>query len=482
MNVAGPTQRALAKAARLRFPYDGEQCRKATRRTIGASAIVVLLLGLGLTPSQADNLDDQQQALQNRANQVQSSLEFLDGKIAKSAADLTLFQGRLPGAQKALADAQGRVAAAASEAQSLAVRVDAAQQSKAKLAQEMTQDKAKSSETKKLIGQIATQAYKSGGVPNDLTLFFGATDTEKLVSSMDLADQALRTQNAAMEKLNQQSAVNVNQSARLAAVEQEIADLKAQADAALAREQSARDEAARQKAAVDKLVLDTTRLNKELEASKPAIQAQLAKVNQAQDQVAAQIKARDERLRQEWLAEQRRKAEAAAAAAAAEAARQGQAQPPAQQPYVPPAPGPISSFGIRAPFDGNPPITSGWGWRAVPPGTIDFWGTGGYMHTGVDFGVGCGTPVHAAASGTVTLAGWITTGGGWTVQVSHGVVQGNALTTVNYHNSSVVVSAGQHVEQGQVIAYSGSSGNSTGCHAHFETWVNGSPVDPMTML
>ncbi|MBO9706100.1 MAG: peptidoglycan DD-metalloendopeptidase family protein, partial [Arthrobacter sp.] len=264
--------------------------------------------------------------------------------------------------------------------------------------------------------------------------------------------------------------------------EQEIADLKAQADAALAREQSARDEAARQKAAVDKLVSDTTRLNKELQASKPAIQAQLAKVNQAQDQVAAQIKARDERLRQEWLAEQRRKAEEAAAAAAAEAARQGQAQPPAQPPYVPPAPGPISSFGIRAPFDGNPPITSGWGWRAVPPGTIDFWGTGGYMHTGVDFGVGCGTPVHAAASGTVTLAGWITTGGGWTVQVSHGVVQGNALTTVNYHNSSVVVSAGQHVEQGQVIAYSGSSGNSTGCHAHFETWVNGSPVDPMTML
>ncbi|MFJ3956467.1 peptidoglycan DD-metalloendopeptidase family protein [Arthrobacter sp. NPDC090010] len=470
--------------ARGRVNDDGRR-RSLVRRTVGGTAVAALLMGLGLGPGFADNLDDQQQALQNKAADVQASLEFLDGKIAKSAADLTLYQGQLPGAQQALSDAQGRVAEAASEAQALAARVDAAQQSKAKLSQQIDQDTSKSDETKKLIGQIATQAYKSGGVPTDLTLFFGATDQEKLVSGIDLANQALRTQNAAMEKLNQQKAIHVNQSARLSAVEQEISDLKAQADAALAREQAARDEASRKKAQVDKLVADTTRLNKELSASKPQIQAQLAKVNDQQNQVASQIKARDERLRQEWLAEQRRKAEEAAA----EAARQNQQQNQNNGgggntggEYVPPAPGPISAFGIRGPFDGNPPITSGWGWRATPPGTIDFWGTGGYMHTGVDYGVGCGTPVHAAAAGTVVVGGWLNNGGGNTVQISHGVVQGNALTTVYYHNSSVVVSPGQQVSQGQVIAYSGSTGNSTGCHAHFETWVNGSPVDPMGLL
>ncbi|MDP5227267.1 MULTISPECIES: peptidoglycan DD-metalloendopeptidase family protein [Arthrobacter] len=441
------------------------------RRAASVSAVVALLLAAGIAPSRADDLDDQQQQLQNRAADVQSSLEFLDGKIAKSAADLTLFQGQLPGAQKALSDAQGRVASATAEAAALAARVDAAQQSKARLGRQIEQDQAQSEDTRKLIGQIATQAYKSGGVPDDLSLLFGSTDQESLVSSISLADQALRTQNAAMEKLNQQKAVHVNQSARLAAVEQEISDLKAQADAALAREQVARDEAARKKAAVDTLVADTTRLNKELTASKPAIQAQLAKVNAQQNEVAAQIKARDERLRQEWLAEQQRKAE--------EAARNSGGGGGG---YVPPAPGPISAFGIRGPFDGNPPITSGWGWRATPPGTIDFWGTGGYMHTGIDFGVGCGTPVHAAAAGTVVVGGWLNNGGGYTVQISHGVVQGNALTTVYYHNSSVVVSPGQQVAQGQVVAYSGSTGNSTGCHAHFETWVNGSPVDPMGLL
>ncbi len=68
------------------------------------------------------------------------------------------------------------------------------------------------------------------------------------------------------------------------------------------------------------------------------------------------------------------------------------------------------------------------------------------------------------------------------MKISHGVVQGNSLTTIYYHNSSIVVSNGQQVSQGQLIAYSGNTGNSTGCHAHFETWLNGVAVDPMRLL
>ena len=64
-------------------------------------------------------------------------------------------------------------------------------------------------------------------------------------------------------------------------------------------------------------------------------------------------------------------------------------------------------------------------------------------------------------------AGWGNDGGGNRVKISHGVIQGNSLTTVYYHNTSVVVSVGQQVSQGQLIAYSGTTGNSTGCHARF---------------
>lgn len=441
-------------------------------KVAGSVLAIALAASFGTAPlAHADDLDDQQAALNAESARVQQSLEFVDANIAKAAGDLVVYQGRLPGAQQALLEAQGRVASAVKDAEALAARVDLAQQSKAKITEQLENDKQKITDTKKLIGQIAAQAYKSGGVPTNVALMFGSNDGGNLTETMDLANQAMRSQNAAMTKLTQQSATNVNSQARLAAVEQEIRDLKAKADAALEREKAARDDAAAKKAEVDKLIADTTRLNSQLQAAKPGIQAQLQQVKAMQDAVAAEISERDRKLREAWLAEQERLAAAAAAAAGQPA-----------QPYVPPASNPRSSFGLIHPVPGNIPITSGFGWRATPPGTIDFYGQGGYMHTGIDFGAPCGTPVYAAAAGTVFSAGWGNDGGGNRVKISHGVINGDALTTIYYHNTSVVVSSGQQVSQGQLIAYSGTTGNSTGCHVHFETWVNGQAVDPMNLL
>ncbi|MEC5180741.1 murein DD-endopeptidase MepM/ murein hydrolase activator NlpD [Arthrobacter sp. CG_A4] len=449
-------------------------------RLIGAALVLVLAAGMGTsTPvAFAENLEDQQAALRDEASRVQQSLEFVDSRIAQAASDLVLFQGQLPGAQQSLLEAQGRVAGAVKEVEALASRVDLAQQNKAKITEQLETDKQKISDTRKLIGQIATQAYKSGGVPSNLSLFFGSNQGGSLTDTIDLADQAMRSQNSAMDKLTQQNATNVNSQARLEAVEAEIKDLKAKADAALAREKAARDEAEAKKAQVDKLIADTSRLDAELQAAKPGIQTQLSQVKSQQDAVAAEIVERDRKLREAYEAEQRRIAEAAAAAAAARAQGQNQAKP---APYIPAPPGPPSAFGLRSPLPGAR-ITSGFGWRATPPGTIDFYGKGGYMHTGIDFGAGCGTPVYAPAAGTVYSAGWAGDGGGNNVKISHGVVQGNSLTTIFYHNASVAVSSGQQVSQGQLIAYVGSTGNSTGCHSHFETWLNGQAADPMNLL
>ncbi|WP_125609590.1 peptidoglycan DD-metalloendopeptidase family protein [Specibacter cremeus] len=441
---------------------------KSSSRWASAALAAVLAVGLlGLAPAHADNLDDQAAALQDQAHDVEASLEFVDAGLAKAAHDLVIYQGQLPAAQQALTAAQERVGEATAKVDALAARTELAQQNKDKITAQIAADAKVEAKTKELIGQIAAQSYKAGGVPGNLSLFLGMGSTNDLAGSINLADAAMRSQNAVLEKLATQKAGNKNAQARLAAVEAEIRALKAEADAALVAEQAARDAAAAKKASVDKLVADTKSLNDRLEAQRPQIQSKLAAVKKQQDAVAAQIAER-----------QRKEREAAEAAARAAAAAAGNNN------YVPPPPGNPSAFGLSHPFAADIPITSGFGWRQTPPGTMDFNGTGSYLHSGIDFGATCGTPVYAPADGTVELAGQTTRviGGGNVLWISHGVIQGNALMTVYYHNSSVLVSVGQHVTRGQLLAYTGSTGNSTGCHAHFETWLNGTPVDPMTLL
>jgi murein DD-endopeptidase MepM/ murein hydrolase activator NlpD len=136
----------------------------------------------------------------------------------------------------------------------------------------------------------------------------------------------------------------------------------------------------------------------------------------------------------------------------------------AQSSSIVPGPtGAASAAGFVWPVHGV--LTSGFGWR---------WGR---MHEGVDLAVSTGTPVVAAAAGTVIVAGWMG-GYGNLVVVDHG----NGISTAYGHNTSVTVGVGQSVAQGQLIAYSGSTGHSTGPHVHFEVRINGSPVDPMGYL
>lgn len=117
------------------------------------------------------------------------------------------------------------------------------------------------------------------------------------------------------------------------------------------------------------------------------------------------------------------------------------------------------------------PITSEQGWRIHP-----IFGYQKY-HSGMDIGVPAGTPIKAAASGTVTMASWYG-GYGYCVIISHG----NGLSTLYGHNSALHVSYGQHVSRGQTIASAGSTGYSTGPHCHFEVRVNGTVTNPRNYL
>lgn len=129
----------------------------------------------------------------------------------------------------------------------------------------------------------------------------------------------------------------------------------------------------------------------------------------------------------------------------------------------PPADSSPSSSGMIWPVSG--PITSPFGWR---------WGR---MHEGIDIGAASGTPIHAAAGGTVIYAGWMG-GYGNLVVIDHH----NSLATAYGHQSSIATSVGAPVSQGQVVGYVGCTGHCFGPHLHFEVRVNGSPVDPLGYL
>ncbi|MDD6404489.1 MAG: peptidoglycan DD-metalloendopeptidase family protein [Clostridiales bacterium] len=98
-------------------------------------------------------------------------------------------------------------------------------------------------------------------------------------------------------------------------------------------------------------------------------------------------------------------------------------------------------------------------------------------HMGIDIGCSYGVPIAAADSGVVTVAEWGESGGNY-VMIDHG----NGFVTMYLHNSSLAVSVGDVVSQGQTIAYAGSTGYSTGVHCHFSVFLNGSYVNPLDYL
>jgi murein DD-endopeptidase MepM/ murein hydrolase activator NlpD len=113
-------------------------------------------------------------------------------------------------------------------------------------------------------------------------------------------------------------------------------------------------------------------------------------------------------------------------------------------------------------------IAAGFGWRTFP------WPE---FHKGIDLTADWGSPVRATADGTVVSAGW---DGGFGIKVD--IDHGNGYHTWYAHLSRTTVSPGEHVAKGQEIALSGSTGEATGPHLHYQLMYQGQPIDPEPFL
>ncbi|PVZ93199.1 cell wall-binding protein [Amnibacterium flavum] len=128
--------------------------------------------------------------------------------------------------------------------------------------------------------------------------------------------------------------------------------------------------------------------------------------------------------------------------------------------------GQLSAQGWARPVPGR--ITDPYGPRPQQPvpGVNPF-------HYATDLSAGCGTPIYAATDGTVEYAGWFGSYGNWLL-LDHG----SGVQTGYAHTSQLLVSRGQQVSAGQVVAFAGTTGASTGCHLHYEVRVDDARVDP----
>jgi murein DD-endopeptidase MepM/ murein hydrolase activator NlpD len=138
-----------------------------------------------------------------------------------------------------------------------------------------------------------------------------------------------------------------------------------------------------------------------------------------------------------------------------------------------------SQLGAGGPLRAGP-VRQGSGnfiWPVNGPVVSPFGMRWGRLHAGIDIAVPGGTPIRAAAAGTVAIAGWTGGYGNYTC-----IQHGGGIATCYAHQSSIRVSVGAHVSQGQVIGLSGCTGHCFGDHLHFEVRVGGAPVNPMGYL
>lgn len=422
-------------------------------RLLVAAVMGIALITLGAVPSQADQYDDQRAQIEARQKatdqalaDLSAELEDTSAALVQAYADLQGIQAQIPVAQAQLKAAQDKLAELKTKAQMIAQRLDAATNLEKQLGDQIAADTQRVEELHVAISRMARDAYKGDLATSTVTAILDSSSTADFVQQTELAQVALRTQTQALRESDEIVAVNRNREARQAAVREQITELKAEADKNVADAQVATDAAAKHTAELAALAKEAKAKAAEIESQKAEQQAKADDLKAQQDKLAADLT--------KVIAEQD---------AARKAAGKSPVGSTADQPFI-------------NPTSVNPIYkTSDYGMRFHP--ILHIW----RLHAGVDLRTWCNTPIYAAAAGTVQWTQY-RYGFGNQVMVNNGYWKGKSLMSSYNHLSSWVVKPGQHVDQGQLIAYSGNTGTSAACHLHFEVYIDGHTVDPWPMI
>lgn len=376
---------------------------------------------------------------------VDAHAAVLKTQVQASAAQVAAAGAALDSANAKLPIAQARLASAR---QALVGAKDAASAAATRLAQTAT-DSVRTAMTadhvavdmlghRSAVGALARQAYTGGDLAR-LGVVLGARSPQDFVAALEYARVVSRSEHATLDVLETERRSLAMQQAQLVALrEQQRSDEQAARDAVSRSDQAAVDADAAN-SDVESLIAERGRALDDAEKLKAALEASFAAEEAESTRLSKEIAER---------------------AAAARRAHHG-------------LPVPVGDGILSFPVMG--PITSPFGERYHP--ILHRW----KLHTGTDFGVPSGTAVRSAADGVV-LEVQRNSAYGNRVIVDHGLVNGVYLVTTYNHLSRWAVHQGEQVKRGEVIAYSGNTGWTTGPHLHFEVLIDGKFVNPMTWL
>ena len=430
--------------------------RRGPGRAVRVAVLPLLLVALAVGPAPATSAAERSSGPAAPADPAatgpadfetilaQLREEFAESSEAmvRAAADLRLADSALPGARETAAHARRLLVTAQRRQQRAAQRRGQAQVRLMLSTQDAEASAAAVEEQRARIGRLARAAYQGGGTMSEVSMLLEARSATDFAERLVALQTVVSSQRSALDDLRIEQEAIGTRNAGLEEIRDELAAADAQAQrelrAVAALEASAR--AAEQE--VGRLVATRAAAL----AAAAAAQAEEDAANQYRQLVSSELSAQlAERTRREL---------------GAQADTSGAAIPGRPGTLGWPVPGRVSSpFGMRV-----HPITGVY-----------------KLHTGTDLSAACGTPIGAARAGTVTDAGW-SSAYGWRTVVSHGVVDGVLLTTTYNHQERLGTQVGARLTAGQTLGTVGSTGYSTGCHLHFEVYVNSSLVNPQGWL
>jgi murein DD-endopeptidase MepM/ murein hydrolase activator NlpD len=438
-----------------------------TRTALTAALLSVALLA-GLTaPSFADKKDDlerQKREASGAARDAQKDLDASTKEFAEAAAALQDAEARLGSAQATLDQTRGKVAVAAAFDAQMQTRLEKSQARLKAARKELDQGERRLVRSEKSVEDFAVQDYLEGdrGL-RALSGLLQGEDPSTYGEQVSLNGAVSDDQLATMQRLEATRVILKLNRQKVQRLRDRVKVQRAEAAANLVEKQQL--EAAAEQQATEVASLVTVREGAASTAA--AAQADDERIVREREAETARLSAELQRIAEEEL----RKARERAAQAERDRLKKGSGSKGGAN-----DPGPAtgdSGGALTRPVSG--PVTSPYGMRVHPI-------TGVYkLHDGMDFGVACGTPVRAAAGGTI-IQQYFNGAYGNRIILNNGVKRGVSVVTTYNHLTRFALRAGAKVQRGQVIGYSGSTGYSTGCHLHFMVLVNGATTNPAGWL